>query len=183
MLTPPNSIFPPVAHQKGPDVPLESLPTVCCGSETGYMVTCWQPGRHLGLKSNGINLLLSVCWAVKGGGYLILPEQTRNVQGRVQTMDFCSHLNSFAWNLLPPMTYKAQRAARFLVFLLLILPTARGFLWVVPANEGLTVGYVWGGGWGVSGIINFLSLVGSHLIPGAHSGERTLGSHFVYGSK
>lgn len=92
----------PAAHQKGPDVPLESLPTVCCGSETGYIVTCWQPGRHLGLKSNGINLLLSVrcwsagSWAVKGGGHLTLPEQTCNVQGRVQTMDFCSHLNSFA---------------------------------------------------------------------------------------
>lgn len=40
-----------------------------------------------------------------------------------------------------------------------------------------------GGGWGVLGIINFFSLVGSHLIPGAHSAERTLGSHFVYGLK
>lgn len=40
-----------------------------------------------------------------------------------------------------------------------------------------------GGGWGVLGVINFLSLVGSHLMPGAHLAERTLGSHFVYGSK
>lgn len=33
---------------------------------------------------------------LKGGGYLILPEQTRNVQGHFETMDFCSYLNPFA---------------------------------------------------------------------------------------
>lgn len=54
-------------------------------------------------KINGINPLLSfrffkeveAKFIVKGGGYLILPEQTCNVQGRVETMDFCSHLNPF----------------------------------------------------------------------------------------
>lgn len=41
--------------------------------------------------------------------------------------------------------------------------------------------HVSGGGGGVGYYQNFLSLVGSHLIQRAHSGERTLGSHFVYG--
>lgn len=52
------------------------------------------------------------------------------------------------------------------------------------SNEGVDVRVCeGGGGWAVLGIINFLSLVGSHLVPGAHSAERTLGSHFVFGSK
>lgn len=54
------------------------------------------------------------------------------------------------------------------------------------SKQGVEVRVCEGGGggrWGVLGIINFLSLVGSHLIPGAHSVERTLGSHFVYGSE
>lgn len=29
----------PVTHQWGPDVPLKTLPTVCCSCETGYIVT------------------------------------------------------------------------------------------------------------------------------------------------
>lgn len=56
---------------------------------------------------------------------------------------------------------------------------------VTHSKQGVEVRVCEGGGgcWGVLGIINFLSLVGSHLMPGAHLAERTLGSHFVYGSK
>lgn len=77
-------------------------PTGCSGCKAGYTVTCSRPGMHFVFKINGINLLLSVRFLRrwKLSSYwketdLILPEQTCNVQGRVETMDFCSHLNPF----------------------------------------------------------------------------------------
>lgn len=37
---------------------------------------------------------------VKGGGYLISPEQTCNVQSRVETMDICPHPNPFVLSVV-----------------------------------------------------------------------------------
>lgn len=45
---------------------------------------------------------------LKGAGYLILPEQTCNVQGRVETMAFCSRLNPFDLSADSVMAYKPQ---------------------------------------------------------------------------
>lgn len=45
---------------------------------------------------------------LKGGGYLILPEQTCNVRGRVETMDFCSHLNPSVLSVVSVMAYRPQ---------------------------------------------------------------------------
>lgn len=45
---------------------------------------------------------------LKGAGYLILPEQTCNVQGRVETMAFCSRLNPFDLSADSVMAYKRQ---------------------------------------------------------------------------
>ena len=50
---------------------------------------------------------------VKGSGYLILPEQTCNVQGRVETMDFCSHLNPCVLSVVSQMAYRPHEAGRF----------------------------------------------------------------------
>lgn len=43
---------------------------------------------------------------LKGAGYLILPEQTCNVQGRVETMLFCSRSNPFDLSADSVMAYK-----------------------------------------------------------------------------
>lgn len=43
---------------------------------------------------------------LKGAGYLILPEQTCNVQGRVETMPFCSHPKPFNLSADSVMSYK-----------------------------------------------------------------------------
>ncbi len=53
---------------------------------------------------------------LKGGGYLILPEQTCNVQGCVETMDFCSHLNPFVLSVVSAMAYRSEEAGWDLVF-------------------------------------------------------------------
>lgn len=45
---------------------------------------------------------------LKGAGYLILPEQTCNVQGRVETMAFCSGPNPFDLSADSVMAYKPQ---------------------------------------------------------------------------
>ena len=83
-------------------------PTGCSDHEAGYAVTCSQLGTHFVLKINGINLPsfqsrlfffkeVEAKFIMKGGGYLTLPEQTRNVQCRGETMGFCSHLNPFVF--------------------------------------------------------------------------------------
>lgn len=41
----------------------------------------------------------------KGGGYLILHEQTRNVWGHAETMDICSNLNPFVLRVVFEMAY------------------------------------------------------------------------------
>lgn len=43
---------------------------------------------------------------LKGAGYLILPEQTCNVQGRVETMRLCSHPKPFDLGADSLMAYK-----------------------------------------------------------------------------
>lgn len=43
---------------------------------------------------------------LKGAGYLILPEQTCNVQGRVETMPFCLRPNPFDLSADSVMAYK-----------------------------------------------------------------------------
>ena len=77
---------------------------------------------HFELKINGINPLLSVeveaKFILKGGGYLILPERTCNVQGRIETMDFCSHLNPFVLSVVSVMAYKPQGAGQGFFFCL-----------------------------------------------------------------
>lgn len=49
-----------------------------------------------------------------------MPEQTCNVQGRVETMDFCSHLNPFVLNVVSVVAYKPQEDGSFGAFLLCV---------------------------------------------------------------
>lgn len=54
-----------------------------------------------GFKRGGSSVL-------KGGGYLILPEQTCNVQGHIENNNFCSHLNPFTLNFVFVLAYKVH---------------------------------------------------------------------------
>lgn len=143
---------------------------------------------------------------LKGGGYLTSPEQTCNVQGRDETMLFFFSCKPASFlRVGSEMAFRQSKLDVLLVVAavcvfhvpngqsLVISPHCFCFLFFSPvfllfgpsANTGMEFWCVFVSEEKQRGEMgyyrNFLSLVGSHLIQRAHWGERTLGSHFVYG--